>query len=715
MKAATVLSWFAVIGFAITFAFGLLVPIYTDEIASTLQLARPFADGARSFTLFPQCESSWQSPLPLVWYPAAGLYYLVFDHLGPLGYRISSMVVSGAWLAAAAIAIARTTKVSTGRVHRVATFLAPHAVGVVPLTLVTARSEPILTFSLCAFVLFPLAWRIESRKTTWGRAVVTVAFCLVASIFTYVHSKALLFMPFVLVSAYFTFSRRRLAWSLGALAVIGAMVAASAERGSFFGRCAEAPRVEAVLRGLAIDPKLLLRDPRAFVETAVENLGRHTREIAAGLTLEPKHHWLPHDLPRRAPPAAIALVDAITDAYLSIFLVTTAMGIGAITIYLIRQRRRKRGVRGRGGQFIALSFALFAVAVGHVLIAVNWNFYSSPFVISSFAIAGWLAAYGARIVLPVRARLWLRRPARVAMGLSFAVVVVGVTATLAYVGPRLVAAARLEGGIVPNLPASDPVFGFPREREKIRAHAARCGLEADGAKRLVIDDESYFAFENLKEPVHLIYVSDAAMWGPDLTGKRMPAFLRKLESPGIISRCAFFPTALVSKARKQDGYCCVGSADLLPPPLEVGQQLFFGIGGNAEPFLDEGGWSWPEQDGRWSTGPESTLSFVSRDVGAMSSLALTLFAPLGPSRHAQSVDIFLNGALLGTAHIDEDHNDGKAVRRFANARLARSNVLTVRPHDTRSPREIGLSTDERRLGIWVKSLWFDAESGAVVP
>ncbi len=110
VRALTALSVAVLVGWSLTLALGLFVPVYTDEVASKAQVVRPLVEGGRVLTLFPQCPSSWSAPLPATWAPAALLYYLAFGKLGLLGYRIASLVVALAWLLGVAWVLARTTR-----------------------------------------------------------------------------------------------------------------------------------------------------------------------------------------------------------------------------------------------------------------------------------------------------------------------------------------------------------------------------------------------------------------------------------------------------------------------------------------------------------------------------------------------------------------------------------------------------------------------------
>jgi hypothetical protein len=206
-----------------------------------------------------------------------------------------------------------------------------------------------------------------------------------------------------------------------------------------------------------------------------------------------------------------------------------------------------------------LAAGLLACLAARVFLSVNWNYYHAPFVIGVLALVAALTASATVVSDATRARL--ARPLEAATLLLYGVALASMIATLVHVGPRLVALNRTGSMVVPGQLAEVPVFGYSAERAKIRAHAASCAIRGDGSRHLVIDDATLYAFDDLREPLHIIYVSDATMWGGDIPGKKTLDLLRGLEAPGIISRCAYFPTALVERARRAGDYCCVPASD----------------------------------------------------------------------------------------------------------------------------------------------------------
>jgi hypothetical protein len=264
------------------------------------------------------------------------------------------------------------------------------------------------------------------------------------------------------------------------------------------------------------------------------------------MSLEPVGpRWLP---PSAEPPSTSVLrVDALNRVAL------VGFGIAAPLFVVVSAVRgwRHPSLRRRA----ALSMTLLAGTFAQSAFSNYWAFYNEPFVLGTVALAA--------VVAPP---LFERSGDRLFLGAALVVHVfalVSVGTTFAHVAPRLVALWREGRGMaVPERPGWVPALGFAPESAKIRALASTCEIPPKGARRLVIDDATLFAFDDLREPLHLFYVSDANMWGGDILGGKNVTFLRDLGAPGIISRCPYFPTALAARARKADGYCCVSRADL---------------------------------------------------------------------------------------------------------------------------------------------------------
>lgn len=374
-----------------------LMPLYTDEIASKMQLTRPLATGGRFVTLFPECATSVQ-PLPLTYYPAAAFYHVVFAPLGIAGLKISAMLLliplfGGAW-----IAVRRLTRDREQRAFRFATLIAPLSIAAMPIAFVSARSEPLLILGLGLFAAFPFAWTIASRSSPVGRAAVTAGFISLTSLFYYSHLKALLFTPVVLVSLALTFGRRRVAWLLVALAFTLLTVRGTYTLGKNFTTCPEAPKLQSLLHSLSLSPGELLTHPVAFVRSGVENLSKHRRDVSDQVRLEPPRQtgrWLPASSKALGP--HLARFDEANGLVLGGLYV--AMPVYLVLTSLLGLRRPRYRARA------ALALALALSTLAHAFFANLWAFStttpsSSPRTSSpcwsrrpsSSAAAGWSAA-----------------------------------------------------------------------------------------------------------------------------------------------------------------------------------------------------------------------------------------------------------------------------------------------------------------------------------
>jgi hypothetical protein len=228
-----------------------------------------------------------------------------------------------------------------------------------------------------------------------------------------------------------------------------------------------------------------------------------------------------------------------------------------LIVLAFRQKRTTQETR-----CLTLAIVLGLALGANVFLYNWWNYYNSALFLPALSVVGLLAlrAGGAQA---------LRRPlqtyprlAAFMLSMFLAAATLSMVLTLRELGPTLVATARVEGTVLPGQPASVPVFRYAAERTKIRHLARTCGVDVDRPRRLVIDDSTYFAFEAVHEPLHVLYITDVAMWGADIRGEAIRQFLRDLKTTGIVARCEFFPTALWRYAKQEGGYCCIGAADL---------------------------------------------------------------------------------------------------------------------------------------------------------
>lgn len=188
----------------------------------------------------------------------------------------------------------------------------------------------------------------------------------------------------------------------------------------------------------------------------------------------------------------------------------------------------------------------------------------------------------------------------------------------------------------------------------------------------------------------------------------------RLEAYG--ATCAGFPygavcskdTSALEKGRR-DGILVDAP---LGPPLALNEKIFLGKGGN--PVFVQRGWSWAEEDGRWTTGALAGLDFHFTSARpSRATLHVEASAPLCGERQTVDIDVLLDGALLSTMHFDQAANDAKVARAIPiedPRPLSRNTVLVeFRPHDLRSPKVLGCNGDDRNLGVWIRNVWIGGE------
>jgi hypothetical protein len=544
----------------------LLTPLYTDEVGYKAQVVRILDDGAKMVSVLPQCAGSHVLPVPASWWPAALVHAALFRPLGLLGLKVSGALLVVLWFALA-WKLLGTFGRGPRRRRAFAVFAAAHLLGVVPFTLVMARAEGMLLLCLLVFMGFAVGDWFGRRATTRGRALAFAGFALTVSVFFFSHSKTVLFAPVVLACTALAFprARGRGGWLALALAWVLLTAGQTYVQASRTSRCPEVPYLEDVFGLLVLRPNLARTAPDEFVRLGLEDVAKASVAIVKDMQLTPTYPagWLPPmdaGIEVAKLPALADVGNAATRVGLW-SLQGSALVLGALALALALARRASRP--RRAAAYVAGSL-LFCLG-GHMFFTKHWPFYHTHFAVPLLAA---IVALGGAALAPRmrRARLLIV----IATGAFVAASLVSGLVTAVHMAPRLFARTGRPGTLLPDQPASVPPLHYDGERESIRAHAARCGIQGDGATHLLIDDATLFAFDRLYRPVHLIYVTDAAMWGIYMPGEKNVAFLRSLDLSGMITRCEFLPTALAPKMlRDGRGYCCLGPDAFRAQPVLI--------------------------------------------------------------------------------------------------------------------------------------------------
>jgi hypothetical protein len=529
-------------------SMALLVPLYSDEIAMQMARSRFFVEGGHLLNLLPQCRDLSLS-VPLSWYPGAAVNAVLYAGAGELGLRFRGIALYLVWLSILWTWAGRHPQTLLPRLSFQTFVLSLNLLGVVPLVLILARSEQLMVIALAAYCLMPLHGAVTRHDHLAMRWFKAVMFLILSSVFLLAHPKALFFAPVILVSCALVFRKGGWPW-MAMLPIVGFMILQTFQHAQTIGQCANAPVVSQMLAQQTLDFRLLFSQPMNFVESALRNL-----VLAPGAVLDRvpvttsfQSNWLPSiDAPEFAP--VLLGFGKILKASLA------AGGVFLVAFVLVRAasdlKRRELSAESLLGLALLMSLLVHA-SIYSVSI---WHFYTPGLIVPALILLLMLAVRGSVVTAP-----WMRAGATAVACYGWGLALVSTAALAGLIAPELVRLAKADGYVISGQPLSTPVFLSADRRSDLRALAAQCGIH-DGDPRLVVDGSGYFAFPRGRQPINVLYVSSYA-FGADI-GKQLPAFLKKIDSSGVIARCEYLPADLIGKAAAAGSMCCLSKAQLL--------------------------------------------------------------------------------------------------------------------------------------------------------
>jgi hypothetical protein len=534
--------------FALALLAGFFVPVHTDEVGWKMVSARVFEEHGTQVTLFPQCSASFVRNVEASFYPGAVVFALLYSSLGLVGLRIMSILSAFVIFGLLGLVACRPIEARSTRVAVVAAVASFLGLGVMPLVFILVRNEQMMLLCLLAFCLLPIAAAKYDRSRI-ANILVPLSFIVTTSVFFFSHSKALFFLPFVLAAAVFTAPWNRSRWLLVLVPFIFFAAFQDYVRGVAWTSCDDAPFTHARLVDLTLSPGLLFTDPRRFLSLGFEDLVEMPTRIIEGIGFRADYGWLPSPDGKRMG-GLLRIVDGAAH-------VPIRVAIVGVPIVIALRLRRWRELRGEASHRFILGSTLFIGVLANSFFYRQFAFYNCTLSVPALALS-------AVLVLVTEARQPLL-PARVSqLGGPFlaSLLVVGCASLiglLVQLGPGLLANGSRRGAVAEEYPRSVPIFGYEDDKSKIRALGRECGITGDGATRLVVDDATYYAYEHLRQPINLLYITDAGYWGDDFQGEKVIDLLRRLRSSGVITRCMMIASAMKTRARVRDGYCCVGA------------------------------------------------------------------------------------------------------------------------------------------------------------
>ena len=145
----------------------------------------------------------------------------------------------------------------------------------------------------------------------------------------------------------------------------------------------------------------------------------------------------------------------------------------------------------------------------------------------------------------------------------------------------------------------------------------------------------------------------------------------------------------------------------LAPELEIGQIADFTKNGNGRTNFMLGGWGFTEEWGTWATDQSAKL-VLPMPKGDPSKLIIKANAFLNPKHPEQIVDISVSGVPLNNQVVlKQDKGNVFEIQLPKGPKTAGEPLMIeFRSHEAISPKEAGISPDERKLGIGLVSIQF---------
>jgi hypothetical protein len=416
--------------------------------------------------------------------------------------------------------------------------------GVLPFILILARPEQNIIFSLISLCMLSMFWKIQESNSIQMKGLKTSIFAILISIFFYAHPKSLFFIATIFVATFYYTQKANFYFKLGLVSWGGLTIYQTFVQAKSI-NCLGAPIVSKMLSLLTIDFSLLQDNKLKFIEIGLTNIVNALFEVIDKLLFNAiyQSNWLPsHDVSNMLD--GVIYMNALIKGSLII-------GIVVLLIAFAYQFIRKIMIRQINKELIlASSLVVGLMAHAFVYNIGAWHFYTPGLIIPVFSMIFLLVIFNYfeyntvnRLMFNWFAYYWI---------------ILSICSSL-FLGilmfPNLLKNARENNYFIVGQKLSAPIFSNENRKDKLHVLANSCDIKINESKRLMIDGVTYLEFKKQKEPINILYISDYG-FGVDLEGK-VKAFLNKVDSDGVISRCDYIPKELKKNAIEIEGMCCV--------------------------------------------------------------------------------------------------------------------------------------------------------------
>lgn len=526
--------------FLLSLLFGVLLPIYTDEVGWRMQL-RAGLDGGIDRMISDICGPNTNAAPPLFMMPfryASAWLNLTFPD--PLYVRTVGVGCAIVWAFLMRALIGRIAADARQRSLLRALAFALLGMGVLPLMLVMSRPDQIVLLAMTCAVLVAV---VAAQRTATG-AVSTwlwplaIAALGVAAI-SY-HLKGVLIAPLILVCIFLSGSgKRTLTARILAMLLFTGMAAPGAHYWVERFRCPDDPILAERLAKQNIASALVTEgDWRNVTMTALIGANPNNYIMLAEAHKYPMSDWLPRgQIDNKASIARFIVMGLAWNG-------ATVIAMFCLILALRRRWRERR---------IDLATAVPVALAG---LAMIWGI--SQRARNDYEIMIALPMLALFCVFSLSAIPWTPQRTR-QLGVGIAIIALCSLVGQADIARRyypLLRSAADQTGYVFRQPYSVSAYGFGPLRQTILDTARLCGIGKNGrAQRPLVDDITYFAMINSWRPFHRFGVLET--WNGSI--KDPIAYLHSRGSEGMVVDCRALSPSLRQQAIRNGQYCCIST------------------------------------------------------------------------------------------------------------------------------------------------------------
>lgn len=499
-----------------------VTPIYPDEYGYLMINARAIFDQFRISSIFPPCQSSFDIPMPLLWYPGRLFYWAVYAACENARYLRLIGVFSYISLISITTLFCRELFEKKIRWEFIFSALAAvTSLGVMPSVFVFTRPETVLSITLAWLVFAPLT--LPRSDSPVAKIAIFAAHLFVVSLFFSSHGKTILFTPLALASTYIIVRRIGFGWKAAGLASLLLIlpIISSYRVYNRFSSCPDSQAVEKINSSQYFLPDgERLKRPGQLIKVLSENILNAVPALKQNLFITSYPiGWLPGV--RQSHATKLINLSAMGLYY------TVCAGILVFFLWFSISALSTRHIESAQLIFLTLvQGILVLVSVQHAkhfyesALTIPCIIFATILIISQIARRGLIAQSAAKAVFISLLVLFCASSVR--YSLKFFPVFMG-----GFAGPSV----------------SIAKYNHKAVKRDIEAAAAACAISNSSATRhLVVDDLTYLFFKKTQQPYSITYLAGSLreFSGPGVTEtSRIFPEIRKLKVSAIVQRCDY--------------------------------------------------------------------------------------------------------------------------------------------------------------------------------